>query len=267
MARGRARGPSGYGLSSGLMVGGAVRTLRSRLAERRLAGPRILREFAGAYPRARFLQIGASDGMTFDPIREHVLHGEWTGVLVEPVPYVFDRLVEGYSGVDRVAFENVAIADRDDVRPFFHFADVDRLPEGVPEWYPVLGSFSREMLERAIERIPALEPMLVETRVECMTLETLRRKHGIDDLDLVVVDVEGHDHEVVAQLDLEAVRPRLLVYEEEHLPPGEAERSRRRVEAAGYATLAESPDRWCLDTAADDGLSVRWRRLLRRRKG
>jgi hypothetical protein len=46
-----------------------------------------------------------------------------------------------------------------------------------------------------------------------VTFETLRRRHGLDELDLLVVDTEGHDAAIVGQLDGADVHPRLIVYE------------------------------------------------------
>lgn len=49
-----------------------------------------------------------------DPLHSYVQRFGWRGILVEPQPDVFARLVENYRDqADRLIFENVAIAPRD----------------------------------------------------------------------------------------------------------------------------------------------------------
>ena len=53
---------------------------------------RVLFEFARAYPDVFFVQVGANDGDLLDPLREEIGFRKWSGIMVEPVPYVFERL-------------------------------------------------------------------------------------------------------------------------------------------------------------------------------
>jgi hypothetical protein len=74
----------------------SMRRLWRELGERRLRrrsfGQRLLRAFADAYPEASFLEIGAGDGVTADHLRPFVVSRPWHGIMVEPVPYVFEQL-------------------------------------------------------------------------------------------------------------------------------------------------------------------------------
>src|SRR5438093_1498023 len=70
---------------------------------RRLAGRRLLRAFAAEYPNAFFIEIGSNDGEHDDHLRPFILSRPWSGIMVEPVPYVFERLRRNYGGVDRIA--------------------------------------------------------------------------------------------------------------------------------------------------------------------
>ena len=60
-----------------------------------------------------FVQIGAFDGVTADPIYELVRCQDWRGVLVEPQVEACERLQENYAGQDGLQFFNVAICDHD----------------------------------------------------------------------------------------------------------------------------------------------------------
>jgi len=58
----------------------------------------------------KFLQIGANDGLRNDPIREHILRNQWDGVLVEPIPGIFEILVNNYNKLPELEFVNAAIS-------------------------------------------------------------------------------------------------------------------------------------------------------------
>jgi FkbM family methyltransferase len=226
----------------------------------RFAGHQLLDAFAAAYPEAFFIEIGSNDGQRDSYLRPHILASRWRGVMVEPVPYLFERLQHNYAGVGRVALENVAIADRDAELPFFHLAEADA-GEPLPDWYSEIGSFSREFVLGHRDEIPDIEQRLVETSVPCLTFESLCRKHGVEALDLVLIDAEGHDAEIVDGIDLAARHPRLLVFEHYHLPETRRAECVQRLGEAGYETLAEGFNTWCLDPGAAPELAATWRAI------
>ena len=245
---------------------GAPARLRSRLRyraiQRRLAGPTLLRAFADSYPEARFIEIGSNDGEQHDHLRPLILTSNWSGIMVEPVPYVFDRLRENYAGVEGLLFENVAIADEDGELPFFHLreANEDEL-RTLPHWYLGLGSFSRSAVLGHEKDIPDIKDRLVETRVRCLAFDSLCERHGWSRFDLLLIDTEGFDWEILKNIDLEAYRPRLVIYEHYHLSPDERTEALQHLRNHGYAYLEEGFDTFCIDTRIDDALASTWRSL------
>jgi FkbM family methyltransferase len=236
--------------------------LRTRRFKRKLAGPKLIRAFADAYPEAFFIEIGSNDGEQHDPLRPIILSRPWAGIMVEPVPYVFERLRRNYGAMDRVTLENLAIADRDGRRPFYHVAPVDDPQrENLPTWYDAIGSLSREAVLAHVEHIPDIECRVVRAEVACLTFESLCRKHGIGEFDLLLIDTEGYDFEIIKQIDFTAHRPKLVIYEHFHLRPADRVGCKTHLERLGYETLAEGFDTWCLRTDADDPVTRIWRRL------
>lgn len=239
-----------------------IARLRHRLLMRRMAGPKLLRAFASAYPEATFVEVGANDGDQHDHLRPFISGSDWRGVMVEPVPYVFERLRHNYAGVDRVACENAAIADRDGTLPFFHLRDATPAERAeLPSWYDGIGSFSLDFVLGHARDIPDVADRLVEASVPTLTFATLLQRHGIDDVDLVVIDTEGHDAAILRSIDLHVHRPRLLLYEHFHLSRDERSATRALVEAAGYETMEEGFDTFCVDPTSDPGFVAAWRRL------
>jgi hypothetical protein len=49
----------------------------------------VLKHVASLTPDFFFIQIGANNGMTGDPIRKYILKYHWRGILVEPQPDIF----------------------------------------------------------------------------------------------------------------------------------------------------------------------------------
>ncbi len=237
---------------------------RSRLRARRLAGRKLLEALAQVEPRAFFIVVGANDGGHGDhlaPMLRSRRARDWRGILVEPQDDAFARLSANYAADDRIALEHAAIAADDGRLPFYEMAppaDGTRCELVGP--YDLLGSVSRDVLvghpfiERADERITA-------TEVDGIRFETLCDKHSVERLDLLLVDTEGYDFEVLAGVDLERWRPRLIVFEHALLSRLDRDRALALLRAAGYSVMEEFMDSWCLDARADDSLLELWGRL------
>ena len=63
------------------------------------AGPKLLRAFAESVPDPFFIEIGSNDGDQHDHLRPFILERGWSGIMVEPVDYVFRRLAAELRGL------------------------------------------------------------------------------------------------------------------------------------------------------------------------
>lgn len=229
--------------------------------QRRLVVPQLLCHFAAAYPQAVFVEVGSNDGEQHDHLRPHILDRDWTGVMVEPVPYVFERLRGNYADMPGVALENAAIAEHDGRLPFYHLRDAP--PEErvtLPDWYDGVGSFNRVAIMTHAPQMPDISERIVELEVPALRFATLLERHGIDRPDLLVIDTEGHDWAIIRSIDLESHGPRLLIYEHFHLSRSDRAACLAHLQDAGYETLEEGFDTMAL-RPADDQLTDRYRRL------
>jgi FkbM family methyltransferase len=212
-----------------------------------------------------FVQIGSNDGTTGDPLRELAESNGWAGVLVEPVPYVFERLRAQRAGDDRLALENAAIADRDGSAPLYHLRERGD-DEDLPEWYDQLGSFSLPTILKHEELIPNIRELLVTTDVRTLTFDSLCAQHGLTTLDVLHIDVEGYDWEVLRQVDLARYRPDIVLYERVHLSDDDAAAAQERLTSAGYAVLNAALDTVAAKRealTADEGLRRAWQQARR----
>ena len=78
----------------------------------------------------RFVQIGANDGVTGDPLRELVLKHQLSGIFVEPLPDLFARLQANYAGHPGAIFEQCAMGNRTGTPPFTGAGPVPIFPHG-----------------------------------------------------------------------------------------------------------------------------------------
>jgi FkbM family methyltransferase len=217
-----------------------------------------------------FVQIGANDGVTNDPLHDHVVAQGWRGLVVEPVPHLVERLRSTYAGAPEVTVVPRAVSTTSGSMTFFHLREND---DGLPPWYDQLGSFSREQVLQPQHRaaIPNIEDYLVETSVSCTTLPELLEDHGIDALDLLHTDCEGYDLMVLRQLDFERYQPMLILIERVHLSPDDLQAARDLLGRHGYVVIAEGrrdllAARRSSRTPPEE-IRDRWRRLARRRVG
>jgi FkbM family methyltransferase len=196
---------------------------------------RIVERTFEARENVFFVQIGSNDGSRGDPLYAAVRrHGHWRGILVEPVPFVFERLKNNYDNDPRLIFENVAIAEGAKTLPFYYVSENAKLPFGgeLPEWYDQLGSFNPAHIVKHLG--DWIAPFVVSAPVQCSTLPDLLAKHKISHIDLLHIDAEGYDATILNQFALSRFAPRLIMFEHKHLEPAEKAEIRNRLAKVGY---------------------------------
>lgn len=189
-----------------------------------------------------FVQVGAMDGKTFDPIYEFVQKYGWRGILVEPLHDHFAMLKKNYAGCEGLIFENVAITEESGTRK------INRIPTQVvndnqlPSWGLGAGSFYTDRNALAWENV---SPHVVQEEVVCMTMPELLEKHNVQEIDVLQIDAEGYDYHIMRQLDFKKFRPYIINLEIVNLPRAEQTACKRLLDEydylhikAGYNLLA-----------------------------
>jgi FkbM family methyltransferase len=186
-------------------------------------------------PSLKFVQIGANDGITGDPIRPYILEYGWEGILVEPQIRVFERLKENYRSVPRLKFENCAIASKDGTSKFYTVCEQSE--DGVMG--ETLASFDRAPLERhARGRKASVEELTVAT----MTPTSLLEKHQFGTFDLLQIDAEGYDFELLKMFDLGDTGPPLIHFESGQMKASHQAECYRFLSRMDYAMLTLKGD-------------------------
>ena len=154
----------------------------------------------------RFVQIGAHVGKTKnDPIyHRFTSDSNWTGLLLEPVPHIYNLLEQNYAHIPQFIPVNAAICNTTESQIFYQVGrptNKTNAKTGKMEYdffadASQLGSFRRELVEHEVVQFKSL---VVPTMVTCLTPFELFRQYGNGNarVDYLQVDAEGMDWEIV----------------------------------------------------------------------
>lgn len=212
------------------------------------------RFFASLGEGVRFIQIGANDGLRWDPLRRSIIKQNWRGLALEPLPGVFPLLKRNYAHVPNVHCLQLAVGSHDETLTFWTMsADfLQELQEDVQLYYVRKSSFNRQAVESALTKFDDSQLEYLAARghvpksdlcdaitpvdVKCLTVNSLVMQHWKEEtLDLIAIDAEGHEAQIIPAIDLSVVRPRCFFYEAFHLEDTDRIVVENHLQRAGYS--------------------------------
>ena len=191
-------------------------------------------------PEFCFLQVGANDGVKFDELHGFVTTHRCRGVVVEPLKFYFSSLEKNYADHPDITPLNCAVHASESRAKIYH-VDPAKI-ESMPEWAPGIGSLDPEHHHKS--NTPS--EFIIAEEVECMHLMEIIKKHNLQQLNLLQVDVEGYDGEVIRMIDFDRIQPRIIKYEHMNLPA---------VEQKGVTRLLKSND-YSIQQLESDTLAI-----------
>jgi len=231
----------------------SVRDLPARLRRQRLrAAAEQIRRYCAVLPQLvpqpLFVKVGANDGVTGDPCSDILLAmPQWRGILIEPVPYCFERLRANFGDTRRFILEQVAVGATSG-RASFYFvspAAAEHIPN-LPAWFDQLGSFDKTHILKQLDGI--LEPYIVETAIDVSPLADILQRHRVSRIDLLHIDTEGYDYEILKTIDFSQNAPSAVLVEHWHLSDDDRKGMRRCLLQAGYTVLDCGGDFFAIDS-------------------
>jgi FkbM family methyltransferase len=206
------------------------------------------------------IQIGANDGITHDPIHKFIKRDNWNGVLLEPLPGVYNQYLKKiYLKNKGIVTVCAAIGEKDGTQPIFKIGFSDM------RWATGLTSFSRQKIETAFENgivasnclkfgitIPEdRNKWIGQEEVEVISPDTLLNRFQINKIDLIQIDAEGYDLEVIRIFDIINTKPGAIIFENVGLEAGEYESFLLDLKAKSYKTRKFGPNTLALRMPAD----------------
>lgn len=164
-----------------------------------------------------FIQIGANDGVLCDDIFEFVTRNRLKGIVIEPLPDIFERLKANYADHPQVTPVNAAIDRESGTRTIYRVpADID-----APDWSQGLASFDRNHILKLADKHPELAEKMYEEEVTCVSFAELVEEHNVSEISFLQIDAEGFDFEIIKTIDFNRIRPRIIRYESASLSEGD----------------------------------------------
>jgi FkbM family methyltransferase len=175
------------------------------------------------------VQIGANDGNRYDPYRPLIEKFHLSGVLVEPIPEVYKKLVSNYKDQPQLRFENSAIGPNNGAMALYMLRD----EHGRTDELSVFASFNEDEVVKYKKRTkPTLS--VESIMVPVLTLTSLLKKHNLETVSLLAIDTEGFDCQILKSIDFSKIRPRIIEFEHSHLSVSDEAESHRLLSSNGY---------------------------------
>jgi len=152
----------------------------------------ILNRVFGSKNKGLYIDIGANHPIIDSITYAHYLKG-WSGLNVEPVKELFDEICMVRKRDINV---NMAVSNINDERMIY-----------------VIRESGLSTLEIDLAKEHARMTKIEIRTTRTIRLDKLCDSQGICDVDYMIVDVEGHELEVLESNDWEKVRPRIIIIE------------------------------------------------------
>jgi FkbM family methyltransferase len=189
-------------------------------------------------PKLVFLEIGANDGVTNDPIYPLVKRFGWTGIVVEPLPGPYEELRKNYARFPQVHLANVAIGDFDGEKTLYKLREY----EGQYAQASQLSSFDRQIVANRTEFVRNAPNEIEEMSVPCLTIESLLQKFPVGAIDILIIDAEGYDAKILRMIDFSRMHPAIIQYEHASMDKHEREDIAKLLTGKEYRLFSDNLD-------------------------
>jgi FkbM family methyltransferase len=232
-----------------------------------------LEQLGNLHSNVFFVEIGAGDGKSFDLLHPFITRFHWAGILVEPLADVYAELVSTYQGHSNLRFENAAVSESAEKQKMYRIPIGAVASGAAPDWAVGISSLYRDRNALGGHRVSSddyrrIQHLITETEVNCIPFDRLVTKHGVDRIDVLQIDTEGHDYHILKQVDFSRFLPILIYFEAYNLPANELAASLELLKAHGYTCYRYPDDILAVqqsmlpDTAADFDAPVYSRKMV-----
>jgi len=201
--------------------------------------PRILRESnitphaiaaVASHANKKFIQIGANDGISHDPLYPYLIKSKWRGLMLEPNPLVIDTLRKNHKNTcSDLTFINAAVTSGKASKLY------------LTEFNSGFASLNKEHVLKHIGEAHAKQVISIDVKLITFT-QLLQDFPEFKQCDLLLIDAEGWDAKILLSIDFTIFDVDLIIFERVHLTEDEL---------IILNTLFESHDFSCFDCKFD----------------
>jgi FkbM family methyltransferase len=157
------------------------------------------------------IQVGSHIGNTINDYLYNNINPSFKYIMIEPVEYLFNQLKENYILYDNIIFLNIAISNYDGFIDLYIPSEKNDFTKLVG-WCSQLGSANKDHISTFVP-----ECIVDKITIECKTLNTLIKEYNIKNLEYLYTDTEGHDYDILMDLNLSLIRPINIIFENKHM--------------------------------------------------
>lgn len=154
--------------------------------------------------------VGAHDGSKTQQLVAKACQSG-PALLIEPVPWLFEKLAARYSGDPNIILHNSVISEAagevDFYAPLESANEIDRIGDQ-------LGSLNPS---HAVLHNPQFREKFEKISVHADTFESIFAKYDIKSVKFLVTDTEGHDAIILSQFPFDRFKPRQVMFEYKHI--------------------------------------------------
>ena len=186
------------------------------------------------------VEVGANDGIIVSKSRKLILQG-WSGLMIEPIKFYFEKLSDLYKNNDNIELLNVAVSNKKGHATMYRiktsYLSNSHYGHGV-------NSFNRDHPGiKRLEKEFGIDGVLEET-VQTFPLSKIFKERNIEEIDLLIIDTEGSDYQVIKSIDFDNCMPKKIIYENKHL--GEVnDTCETFLKDLGYTLERKGSDTYC----------------------
>lgn len=193
-----------------------------------------------------FVQLGAMDGHTCDPIFEHASAEKWKGVAVDAAEDLCEKAKKTYEKLEmQIECITAAVGAIDGEEMTFYRVNPDFIEEkNLPHWVHGIGTFlpqknaifGRGKVDEKLAE--AFRAHVVEKKLKTFCIDTIfsRLQNPLQRIDVLSINLQGFERIAVDQLDFRGpLRPFFVVLEHQHLSAEDRAHVSEKFKSNGYA--------------------------------
>ena len=162
-------------------------------------------------------------------------------LLVEPVPHNVVEIKKNLNNLEGIIIEQVALSDKNETRNFY-FVKNTSIHKLKKHWSSGIGSFNKQhLLDHKSKRFKIEEEDIDKISIEAIRFKDLVDKYNINQIDKLLVDVEGSEFAILNDIDLNSINIKKIIFEYKHFDGYQTtgkklEEILKKFEENGYTT-------------------------------
>jgi FkbM family methyltransferase len=160
------------------------------------------------YKNGYYVDVGAHDGISINNTLYFEENNNWTGINIEPIKEVFDKLVVNRPNNINL---NCAVCNNDGETEFFQNKGASEMISGIKN------TFDPRHIDRLIYENHTHGSTTELIYVNTKKLETIFDEHGVKRVHYLSIDVEGAEFEVIKSINFDKVFIDVIDFENNYI--------------------------------------------------